>query len=303
MYPWLQATFNELLQRIEHDKLHHGLLFVADHGVGEQSLIDQLAKSLVCKHKNACSNCKACSLYEAHSHPDVKEVISDKPSIGVDLIRNVTEFVTTTSQLLGNKVIIINDIHKMTESASNSLLKTLEEPSSNTFLLLSSNQPDALLATIKSRCEKIRLSLPSTEQSLAWLSQQSQIAVSEDGLKAYSGSPLLYLKALEDSAPDYHSFADDLQTLYSEHYAATALAQKWQNNPEQALKWTYQWSVAQYSAALQNNASLAELEEISTISNECVALSAKVNQAGINKLLILQRIFNLIQHNRSDTCL
>lgn len=299
MYPWFDQIYAQLEARISTNQLHHGLLFVADDGVGEQALINRLAKALVCEHQSACGKCKGCSLFDAQSHPDVKHVVSDKPSIGVDLIRKVSEFVATTAQLMGNKVIVINDIEKMTESASNSLLKTLEEPSANTFLLLSSTQPNALLATIKSRCEKIRLSLPTSEQSFAWLKQQTQQNVDEEGLRAYSHSPIYYLQALEDNSPDYHSFAADLEALSHNQAYPYSLAQKWKQDPAKALKWTYQWSVAQYLMLLHKDSSMHELSEIQELSDACIAVKPKIEQAGINTQLILQGIFNLVSQYRS----
>lgn len=297
MYPWLHSQLETLRTRAQNQSLHHGLLFVADAGAGEEQLIEQLAKTLVCEQKSACGVCKGCSLYEAHSHPDILEVVSEKASIGIDLIRKVSEFVSTTSQLMGNKVIVIHEIDRMTESASNSLLKTLEEPSSNTFLLMSSSKPDDLLATIKSRCEKIRINLPSQSISLNWLEQQSSADFTSEGLSAYADSPIYYLQAVSDSSPDFHSFSIDLGALSQQNVSAFDLAKKWQQNPEQALKWAYQWSVAQYREMLKNNSPLHELVPWNEVVNECVMLSKKIAQAGINKQLILQNVFTLIKNS------
>jgi len=299
MYPWFNSIYSQLVSRIANKQLHHGLLFIADSGVGEQTLINEVAQALVCENRTACNKCKGCSLFTAQSHPDVQYVISDKPSIGVDLIRKVSEFVATTAQLMGNKVIVINDIEKMTESASNSLLKTLEEPSHNTFILLSTTQANALLATIKSRCEKIRLPLPNTKDSMYWLQQHTQQNISEEGLRAYGGSPLFYLQALEENSADYDSFAADLKALSHNEIFGLSLAQKWKQDPGTALKWTYQWSMSEYEHVLAQDANQLVLSKIIKVSDSCIQLKPKVEQAGINTQLILQNIFNLVSQYRS----
>lgn len=300
MYPWLNTTLQQLQYRLETQQLHHGLLFVADQGVGENDIINQLTKSLVCANKNACGKCKACLLYEAQSHPDIKRVVSDKPSIGVDLIRSASEFVTTTSQLLGNKVVVIENIERMTESASNSLLKTLEEPSQNTYLLLTTNKPNRLLATITSRCEKIRLSLPSAKESLGWLSNQTEHNVTEEGLMAFSGSPIDYLQSINSNTSNYLEFNQDLEQLKMGKLSGLALAEKWQKDASLILSWTYQKAVAHYKLMMQNpdiiaTVNMHRLADIELLVADCQQANSKIAQAGINRSLILQQIFNKFQ--------
>lgn len=297
MYPWLAATLQDLQHRIQTEQMHHGLLFVSDQGVGENELINQLTKTLVCADKKACGICKGCMLYEAQSHPDIRRVVSDKPSIGVDLIRSASEFVTTTSQLLGNKVVVIENIERMTESASNSLLKTLEEPGQNTFLLLSTNKPNRLLPTITSRCEKIRLPLPNLEGSLDWLKKQTTQSVTKDGLMAFSGSPIDYLRSINSSTTNYIEFNRDLEQLELGKLSGIALAEKWQNDATLILSWTYQKAVIHYKSILQipSNVGVVDMKRIANIEKlvaDCQQANKKIAQAGINKSLILQQIFN-----------
>jgi DNA polymerase-3 subunit delta' len=312
MYPWLAPIFEHLQQRAIKQQLHHGLLFLADHGVGEQVLVEKLVQSLLCTSKLACGECKACKLYLAQSHPDMKRVISDKPSIGVDLIREAAEFVTTTSQLLGNKVVIIANIESMTQAASNSLLKTLEEPSKNTYILLTTTKPNALLPTITSRCEKVRLSLPNSETSLAWLKSKTQLKVSEEGLKAFSGSPIDYLNSINSDSSAYLSFCEDLSQLVKGKVSELLLAEKCKTQAQISLLWTYQKAVSLYKSLLlsndrtsveQTNSQAVSKKTLSMQSQQntlaaqqfvfdCQQANRKINQAGINKSLILQQIFH-----------
>ncbi|MFT6267599.1 MAG: DNA polymerase-3 subunit delta' [Alphaproteobacteria bacterium] len=301
MYPWLVPVFEQLQQRASTQQLHHGLLFVADQGVGEGQMIEKMVKSLLCSTKKACGTCKACKLFEAKSHPDMMYVVSDKPSIGVDLIRQVSEYVTTTSQMLGNKVVIIENIESMTEAASNSLLKTLEEPNKNTYLLLTSTKPNSLLATITSRCEKIRLSLPSIDNSLAWLASQTNVPVSEEGLMAFSGSPIDYLSALNNDTANYAAFCEDIEHLLHGRTSELLLAEKCKTEASLVLLWTYQKAVLFYKSCMedafiaQKDKSLVLLKKTQHAENlvvDCQQANKKISQAGINKSLILQQILH-----------
>ncbi len=294
MYPWFESPLQDIRKRISTKTLHHGLLFVADKGVGEALMLERVAQLLLCNDSSACGKCKHCLLMAAGSHPDLKIVHSDKPSIGVDLIRSVSEFVNKTAQLGGNKVVIINQVHLMTESASNSLLKTLEEPTKNTYLLLDSHESDSLLATIKSRCEKIRLSLPNSKQALEWLRSQSQEAVTEEGLRAYLYSPIDYLQALSDKALTFSDLQEDLQNCKAGKAQVLTLSDKWEKQAQQAIDWIYQHTSLQYSKMLDDE-SIVNATQIDHILNECIVIKQKVSQAGINKKLLLQRIFQSCQ--------
>lgn len=308
VYPWLSKTYQNLLPRIKEARLHHALLFMADKGIGEFMLIDIVAKALLCEHKNACTKCKSCLLIAAGSHPDLLNIVSDKPSIGVDAIRSVSEFVMTTSQLLGNKVVVIEGIEKMTTAASNALLKTLEEPNNNTYLILSTQQSDKLLATIKSRCEKIKLNLPKAAESIDWLQSQTDKKVDEDELRAYSYSAIDYLAALEgEQDSPYKHFKQDLLSLVQKHLSCVELADKWQKQASEVLAWTYQIHVDLTQSSLIATGDKRGDDGFSALSfrasyldsstRECQQASLSIDKAGINKSLLLQRVFYKLQES------
>ena len=124
-----------------------------------------LSKTLLCSDKQTsitgigepCGQCHSCKLFEANNHPDFLFTQAEKNSIGVDEIRQTSVFLTKTSQLSGAQVVLIENANSMTESASNALLKTLEEPTNNSYLLLLSNDKSRLLPTIRSRCQFLKL--------------------------------------------------------------------------------------------------------------------------------------------------
>jgi DNA polymerase-3 subunit delta' len=123
----------------------------------------------------ACGQCKGCILRGAGNHPDFFELLPEegKNSIGVDAAREVSGFLTMTSFAGGYKVALVDPAEIMTVNASNSLLKTLEEPPGNSILILVSEQPAGLPATVRSRCQEIRFAAPDKDKAIAWLDQST----------------------------------------------------------------------------------------------------------------------------------
>ncbi len=145
----------------EHVNIPHALLFV---GVATQTIdfAKTFAYGFLCaapQQGHACGTCKACQLLAAETHPDylVLQAEGKQETIGIDTIRSLTDFCEQTPQCADKKIIIIPNAHNMNISASNALLKTLEEPSGNTYFLLTTHVTCALSATIRSRCQMIRL--------------------------------------------------------------------------------------------------------------------------------------------------
>ncbi len=149
--------------------LPHALLLVGD---SDETLnfAQDFAQGLLCKNPNAgraCGDCHSCQLLTAQTHPDyfVLSATGKSETLGIDLIRSLTEFCEQTPQCGNKKVIIIPQAQHMNISASNALLKTLEEPPGNSYFLLTSNMPVALPATVRSRCQRIQFSLHDKSSS------------------------------------------------------------------------------------------------------------------------------------------
>ncbi len=147
-------------------RLPHALLFAGSDGVGKRSVALALVAWLQCDEggADACGQCRSCRQLAAGSHPDVQlvTVASGKKEIGVERAREVKRF-TQLQPLRGKiKVALIDDAHMLTVAAQNALLKTLEEPPDHSLLILISHSPDALLPTVRSRCQRVQFApLPS----------------------------------------------------------------------------------------------------------------------------------------------
>ena len=137
---------------------------------------------------------------QANSHPDFQHIAPiENKDIGIDQIRAMNEQATQHAQQNGNKVIYIEQAHRLTEAAANAILKTLEEPRPNTYFILHYDIQTALLPTIYSRCQVWNLLPPETEVALQWLQSQVSAETLEilTALRVNYGRPLLALAMLQ----------------------------------------------------------------------------------------------------------
>lgn len=172
-YPWQTQIYTQLTQTFLNGRGHHALLFKTDVGLGTESLIRAFAEWLFCTEKQGeipCRKCKSCLLWSSGNHPDFHliEPIENK-DIGVDQIRELTLKLQQFSQQGGNSVVYIRGAQRLTESAANALLKTLEEPNDKVYFLLEAPLQAPLLATIQSRCQAWLINAPNEETAFEWL--------------------------------------------------------------------------------------------------------------------------------------
>lgn len=176
LYPWHLATYQQIIHAFEQGRGHHALLFKTDLGLGTETLIDTFAHWLFClnpHHTQSCQKCKSCMLWQSGNHPDFHRIESiDGKDIGVDQIRELTAKLHQFSQQGGRVVVNIAQAERLTESAANALLKTLEEPHDNVYFLLQTPLQSSMLATIQSRCQTWLIHAPDTTQAFSWLQQQ-----------------------------------------------------------------------------------------------------------------------------------
>jgi DNA polymerase-3 subunit delta' len=163
-----------LRSAIQQDRVAHAYLFHGDDRIGKRLLALRLAQALLCEtlpageQPDACGSCRACRQVDARTHPDFLMIEPDRelanPQIKIELIRDI-EHQMIYRPLIGNrKICVIDEADRMTIGAANALLKTLEEPPDHSLFLLVSSRPYALPATIRSRCQALRLTPPAQTQ-------------------------------------------------------------------------------------------------------------------------------------------
>ena len=165
---------------VANDRLPHALLFAGADGVGKRSLALALVAWLLCEADgdDACGTCASCRQLPAGSHPDFQmlSVATGKKEIGVDRVRDVKRFTQLRPVRGSVKVALIDDAHMLTIAAQNALLKTLEEPPEHSLLILVANNPDALLPTVRSRCQRVQFSPLSNDVVVEILTRDHGIA-------------------------------------------------------------------------------------------------------------------------------
>jgi len=249
-YPWQRALWSSLATRTQHA---HAYLFHGPQGIGKRHLVEQLARLLLCQapqEQQACGRCKACLLLAAGTHPDYALLVPEEPDkpIRVDQVRELMEFIGRTAQQGGAKVVLIDPAEAMNLNAANALLKSLEEPSGDTRLLLISHQPSRLLATIRSRCVQQPCPVPSTAMAQGWLNQRLpdlNVADSQRLLHLAADAPLTALKLHEQGVLLWRSqVVDDLKKLHQGQQWPSALAEAWNALPLLLLlDWFYEWTL------------------------------------------------------------
>tara|TARA_B110000263_G_C15204708_1_gene462345 strand:+ start:76 stop:891 length:816 start_codon:yes stop_codon:yes gene_type:complete len=136
---------------------------------------------------------------ESSQHPDLRLIGTEEGSrgIGIDQIRALLDFVTMTSHAGGSKIVILEQADSLNQNAANALLKTLEEPTPDTFILLITDAPGTLLPTLRSRCQRLNFTEPTSEVAKAWLEGVITDENIEASLIASGNRPLLALSMLE----------------------------------------------------------------------------------------------------------
>ena len=209
MGPWLADA---------RDRTAHALLLHGPAGIGQWELALTLAQAWLCEAEPAarpCGRCASCRLVQARAHPDLHVLLPEalreplgwnteaeaeggadrttrkQPSkeIKVDAVRAAVEFAQTTSARGRAKVLLVHPAERMNGVAANALLKTLEEPPGAARFVLSSAAPDALLPTIRSRCQALALRAPDAALATAWLTERG-VAQAGVLLAATGGQPL-----------------------------------------------------------------------------------------------------------------
>lgn len=263
LLPWHAAAVEQLRSAWRGGRMSHALLLSGADGIGKRRLAAWLAAAVLCDrtdatHLDRCGECASCKLIDAGSHPDLWWVRPEegKQQISVDQVRSLCERLSKTSYRQGYKVAIVEPAHQMTTEAANSLLKTLEEPTPQSLLVLVTPQPSALLPTVRSRCLKLAVASPAVAEARAWVESELGHEISPDALEFAGGAPL---KALEHAQGSFEGFNEQMQkslnALLSGRADVTQVAAEWAKEqlPER-LSWLDRWLVSLARGSLAGSA-------------------------------------------------
>jgi len=254
-YPWLETARASLSRALANGRLGHAPMLAGAPGVGKRALADWLLARMLCLQpagEQACGECKACRLRAAGSHPDLFRLTpeQDKQEIVVDQVRAFIQSLSLTPTIGTRRVGLIQPADCLNRNAANALLKTLEEPSDEVFLVLVVDHVDRLPVTVVSRCQRYPIA-GGGEPALAWLAARHPDQAPAElrrALRLADGAPLLAEAWIDGDGLDFGlAIRDALAGLLNDadrgaaDIDSQALARAWSAHPEAAWGWLGRW--------------------------------------------------------------
>ncbi|MFT3905109.1 MAG: hypothetical protein QM718_02220 [Steroidobacteraceae bacterium] len=239
--PWL-APLTERLQAARRlGRFPPALLIQDQPGAGGNWLADFAARTALCESEQApCGECRSCQRFASNQHPDLLRVglEEDSRQIRIEQIRELTAGLVLTSHGHGVTVAILTPADAMNTHAANALLKTLEEPRAGVSLILVTQVPSRLPATIRSRCQKLVVRRPTLTEALAWLRQERGAGDWEAILEVLGPAPLA--AAEQDPAAFTRLRRESWEALRDlrgpQPPAIPPLAERWAKAPDLPLR-------------------------------------------------------------------
>lgn len=180
--PIIQTLKNAIVQ----NRIAHAYLFCGPRGTGKTSIAKIFAKMLNCEDKSnkPCGKCINCKMVQNGSHPDIIEIDAASNN-GVDEVRNLIDKVKYAPMQGKYKVYIIDEVHMMTTGAFNALLKTIEEPPAHVVFILATTEPNKVIPTIISRCQRFdfnKVSQKDIEKRLSIVCKEEKIEIDPEAI-------------------------------------------------------------------------------------------------------------------------
>lgn len=180
--PIIQTLKNAIVQ----NRIAHAYLFCGPRGTGKTSIAKIFAKILNCEDESnkPCGKCINCKMVQNSSHPDIIEIDAASNN-GVDEVRNLIDKVKYAPMQGKYKVYIIDEVHMMTTGAFNALLKTIEEPPAHVVFILATTEPNKVIPTIISRCQRFdfnKVSQKDIEKRLSIVCKEEKIEIDPEAI-------------------------------------------------------------------------------------------------------------------------
>ena len=206
---------NDIYDGINFKNLPHGIIISGPSGIGKKILANKISKDLLINKNNKSDD------IDLLNHPDFFTL--DKDKILLHHItyredkwddekgqRNVNDFLSVTPSIAVNKVVLILNAQTMNNSSQNALLKSLEEPAPNSYIIISTDRPKSLLETIYSRCQIINIPNVTQKVTNEWLIENGISDINSNDFPSFS-TPLSILNDIQND--DHHNFRDFINII------------------------------------------------------------------------------------------
>lgn len=317
--PWQESLWLELSSLVLQKRLPHALLLVGGAGVGKRWFARALTAFALCEKPSgyACGSCRSCTQLAVGSHPNAAVLgvdghlglaITDdsvaeqglihwqpKPEskrrdIPIDGARSLSTQLLVGSHYGSGKFALIDPADLLNTSSANALLKTIEEPRPDTHLLLVSERPQALLPTLRSRCQRVRFATPDADTARRWMAEQG--VRDEDALDLALGAPLRAV-ALQQS--DGIAIRRQWAELWSGVASArkdplTAAAAIDKESLAEHLQWAQHWLVTRLRELLLSPADAQQREGIAVMLQD-VGEAQRRAAGNANPQMLMESLF------------
>jgi DNA polymerase III subunit delta' len=255
--PWLKEPQQRLRAALESGHLPHSLLVLSVPGLGAEQLANWMTALVLCESSGTrpCDACPSCRLLRSDSHPDahVVRLEEDSQQIKIDQVRELIDSLTLKSYRGGYKVGVIEGAEALNTNGANAFLKTLEEPSADTMLIMIARPNHRLPATVASRCLRISLRPPAAGDAIAWLQANAPGADPwQAALALAGGAPLLALRLDAEGLAELDAdMRQSIAELAAGSVDVTLLADRWvRSNPGIRITWLENWITQRVHASL-----------------------------------------------------
>lgn len=215
--PWHAALWGRVNEARKAGRLAHALLLAGPAGVGKRLFAMRLSASLLCEQVGedgtACGRCRGCVQRAAGTHPNLmwltreinEKTDKEKRDISMDQLRAMMERLGFASHYGQSRVVVIDPADALNANGVNAVLKTVEEPPPGIHIVLISERPMALAPTLRSRCQRLSLPLPASEEAEAWLRTKIPGVDVAAALREAGGAPLAAIEARVEGAADHQA--------------------------------------------------------------------------------------------------